>query len=426
MSVVFDRRHTDELMSFVSASPTSYHAVARTAKMLAAAGFTALSESEAWDDTSGGHYVIRDGAVIAWYVPETATATTGFRIMGAHTDSPHLRVKPIPDTGAEGWRQIAVEVYGGVPRDTWLDRDLGVSGRLVTRDGTQHLVTVNEPLLRVPRVAIHLDRKVNEGQILDAQSHMTPIWGLGEPEEGELIDFLADRASLDAEEITGWDLAVHDTQAPAYLGRERELLACPRLDNLSSVHAGAAALIAAAEEPGDHIAVLAAFDHEECGSESRSGAGGPFLETILRRILDARGADLQDTARAFADSVVMSSDTTHAVHPNYADRHEPGHMPVAGGGPVIKVNANLRYATDGPGRAIFAAACAKAGVASQTFVNNNALPCGTTIGPITAARLGITTVDIGMAILSMHASRELCAADDPGQLAAVLAAFATE
>lgn len=425
MSVVFDRRHTDELMSFVSSSPTSYHAAAKAAELLAQAGFTRLHEADVWDDRPGGRYVIRDGAVIAWFTPETTTATTGFRIMGAHTDSPHLRVKPKPDTGAEGWRQVAVEVYGGVPRDTWLDRDLGVSGRLVTTDGTEHLVTVNEPLLRVPRVAIHLDRKVNDGQVLDAQSHMTPIWGLGEPAEGDLVAFLAERASLTATDVVGWDLAVHDTQPPAYLGRDGELLACPRLDNLSSVHAGVAALRAAAAEPGEHVAVLAAFDHEECGSESRSGAGGPFLQTTLNRILAARGAGVQDTARALADSVVMSSDTTHAVHPNYADRHEPGHQPVAGGGPVMKVNANLRYASDGPGAAVFAAACAKAGVPAQTFVNNNALPCGTTIGPITAARLGILTVDVGMAILSMHAIRELCAATDPPQLAAVLAAFAT-
>ncbi|MGH8876104.1 MAG: M18 family aminopeptidase [Stackebrandtia sp.] len=426
MPAAFDRRHTDELMSFVASSPTSFHAAARAGEQLAAAGFTPLSETEDWDGAPGGRYVIRDGAIIAWFAPENATATTGFRVIGAHTDSPHLRVKLNPDTSAHGWRQIAVELYGGVPRDTWLDRDLGVSGRLVTEDGEQHLVSVDEPLLRVPRLAIHLDRKVNDGQVLDAQSHMTPIWGLGEAEEGELIAYLAERTGLEPTRITGWDLSVHDTQPPAYLGRDKELLACPRLDNLSSVHAGVVALCAAAADPGEHIAVFAAFDHEECGSESRSGAAGPFLETTLKRILAARGADVQDTSRAFADSVVMSSDTTHAVHPNYADRHEPGHLPIAGGGPVLKANANLRYASDGPGRAVFTAACERAGVPYQTFVNNNALPCGTTIGPITATRLGIRTVDIGIAILSMHAIRELCAADDPAQLAAVLAAFAAE
>jgi aspartyl aminopeptidase len=419
----FDRRHTDDLMSYVAASPTPYHAVSEAAARLTAAGFRELAETDAWDDAPGGRYVIRAGGLIAWHVPDTAAPATGFRVMGAHTDSPALHVKPIPDTGAAGWRQVAVEVYGGVPRDTWLDRDLGVAGRLITRDGQRHLVSVDEPLLRLPRLAIHLDRQVNEGQVLDAQTHMTPIWGLGEPDEGDLLSFVAERAGLTATDVAGWDLRLFDVQRPAYLGRDAELLACARLDNLVSVHAGVAALLTAAHAPGAHIPVLAAFDHEESGSESFSGAGGPFLDTVLRRILAARGADVQDTARAFADSIVMSSDTGHAVHPNYPERHEPGHQPVAGGGPMLKVNANQRYATDGAGQAVFAAACERAGVPGQIYVNRNSLPCGTTIGPITAARLGVLTVDIGIAILSMHSARELCGAADPPQLAAVLAAF---
>ena len=421
----FDRRHTDDLMSYVSAAVTPYHAVAEVTRRLDEAGFTALSETDTWTARPGGHYVVRAGSVIAWYVPDGAGAATGFRVMGAHTDSPNLRVKPIPDTGEAGWRQVAVEVYGGVPRDTWLDRDLGVSGRLITRDGAAHLVSVAEPLLRLPRLAIHLDRQVNEGQVLDAQQHMTPLWGLGEPVDGQLIGHLADRAGLAAADITGWDLALHDVQPPAYLGAQHDLLACPRLDNLVSVHAGLAALLAAATDSTTrHIPVLAAFDHEECGSESYSGAVGPFLDTVLRRICAAAGGGVDDTARAFADSVVMSSDTGHAVHPNYVERHEPGHHPMAGAGPILKVNVNQRYATDGAGRAVFAAACDRAGVDWQTYVNRNSLPCGTSIGPITAARLGILTVDIGIAILSMHSARELAGADDPPRLAAVLAAFA--
>ncbi|HZE38062.1 MAG TPA: M18 family aminopeptidase [Stackebrandtia sp.] len=423
-SLSFDRRHTDGLMSFVAASPTPFHAVAEAARLLERAGFTELSETERWDAGSGGRYVIRAGALMAWFVPEGADVTRGFRVIGAHTDSPNLRVKPAPDTGSAGWRQVAVEIYGGVPHDTWLDRDLGLAGRLVTRGGKTHLVNIDEALLRVPRLAIHLDRQVNNGQVLDAQEHMIPLWGMGKPSDGELIAHVAQHAGLDPAEVTGWDLALHDVQPPAYLGRDRELLACPRLDNLSSVHAGVAALSAIAERPGDRIAVLAAFDHEECGSESFSGAAGPFLETVLRRLVAACGGDPQDAARAFADSVVASSDTSHSVHPNYVDRHEPGHHPMAGGGPLLKFNASQRYATDGVGRAIFTEACERAGVPMQTFVNRNSLPCGTTIGPITATRLGILTLDVGIPILSMHAVRELCAAADPAYLAAALTEFA--
>ncbi|GAA4922397.1 aspartyl aminopeptidase [Stackebrandtia albiflava] len=424
--IAFDRRHTDDLIEFAAAATSPYHAAAEAAAILSEAGFTALSERDAWDDSPGGRYVVRGGALIAWVVPDTATRTTGFRVFGAHTDSPTLKVKPTPDTGGSGWRQIAVEIYGGVPRDTWLDRDLGVSGRLVTRDGETHLARIDRPLLRVPRLAIHLDRQVNEGQVLDAQTHMTPLWGLGEPHEGELIAVVAEAAGVDADEVTGWDLMVHDVQRPAYLGRDGELLACPRLDNLVSVHAGARALAALTGRPLTHIPVLAAFDHEESGSESSTGAAGPFLETVLHRVLAVRGASVEDTARAFADSVVMSSDTGHSIHPNYPERHEPGDPPIAGGGPILKVNVNQRYATDGLGRAVFAAACERAGVPWQTYVNRNSLPCGTTIGPITAARLGILTVDVGIPILSMHSARELCAADDPARLAAVAAAFLSD
>lgn len=422
----FDRSHCDDLITYVSESPSPYHAVDAAAARLRQAGFAQVAESDAWDDRPGGKFTIRAGSLVAWHVPESVSAASGFRVFGAHTDSPNLRVKPNPDTGAAGWRQVAVEIYGGVPRDTWLDRDLGLSGRLITADGAAHLVAVDEPMLRVPRLAIHLDREVNEGQVLDAQNHMTPVWGLGEPETGELIEFLAPLAGLPAEEVAGWDLMVHDVQPPAYLGKDRDLLASPRLDNLVSVHAGIAALIRAADSPGDNIAVLAAFDHEECGSDSYSGAGGPFLDTVLRRILAARGADVQDAARAFAGSVVMSSDTGHAVHPNYVDRHEPGHHPVAGGGPILKTNVNQRYATDGAGRAAFVAACERAGVDWQSYVHRNSLPCGTTIGPITATRLGILTVDVGIAILAMHASREMCGAADPPDLAAVAQAFLCE
>ena len=422
--VAFDRGHTDDLIAYLQASPSPYHAVASSAERLEKAGFVQVEETAAWEGTPGARYLIRGGALIAWYVPEGATPATPFRIVGSHTDSPNLRVKPIPDTGADGWRQVAVEIYGGVPLNTWLDRDLGLSGRLVLRDGTTRLVQLDEPLLRVPQLAIHLDRGVNEGMTLDKQRHLTPVWGLGRVHEGSLIEYVALAAGLEPYQVVGWDLMVHDIQPPSYLGRDRELLAAPRLDNLLSVHAGTAALAAvagAADLP--YIPVLAGFDHEENGSESDTGAQGPLLGTVLERSVFARGGTLEDRARALAGTVCLSSDMGHAVHPNYSERHEPGHHPVPNGGPILKVNVNNRYATNGVGRAVFAAACDRAGVPWQTFVSHNSMPCGTTIGPITAARLGIATVDCGIAALSMHSARELCGADDPFLLASVLKAF---
>ncbi|OQQ17348.1 M18 family aminopeptidase [Streptomyces sp. M41(2017)] len=422
----FDRGHTDDLMSFLAAGPTPYHAVATAAERLEKAGFRQVAETDAWDATSGGKYVLRGGAIVAWYVPEGAEPHTPFRIVGAHTDSPNLRVKPLPDTGAHGWRQVAVEIYGGPLLNSWLDRDLGLAGRLSLRDGSTRLVNIDRPLLRVPQLAIHLDRSVStDGLKLDKQRHLQPIWGLGDPREGDLIAFLEDEAGLPAGEVTGWDLMTHSVERPAYLGRDKELLAGPRMDNLLSVHAGTAGLAAVATtDTGlSYIPVLAAFDHEENGSQSDTGADGPLLGGVLERSVFARGGSYEDRARAFAGTVCLSSDTGHAVHPNYAERHDPTHHPRVNGGPILKVNVNNRYATDGSGRALFAAACEKAGVPFQSFVSNNSMPCGTTIGPITAARHGIRTVDIGVAILSMHSARELCGADDPFLLTNALVAF---
>ncbi|MFE1289522.1 M18 family aminopeptidase [Streptomyces sp. NPDC058751] len=422
----FDRGHTDDLMSFLTASPTPYHAVATAAERLEKAGFRQVAETDAWEGTSGGKYVLRGGAIIAWYVPEGAEPHTPFRIIGAHTDSPNLRVKPLPDSGAHGWRQVAVEIYGGPLLNSWLDRDLGLAGRLSLRDGSTRLVNIDRPLLRVPQLAIHLDRSVtSDGLKLDKQRHLQPVWGLGDAREGDLISFLEEESGLPAGEVTGWDLMTHSIEPPAYLGRDNELLAGPRMDNLLSVHAATAALAAAAAADSalSYIPVLAAFDHEENGSQSDTGADGPLLGGVLERSVFARGGSYEDRARAFAGTVCLSCDTGHAVHPNYAERHDPTHHPRAGGGPILKVNVNNRYATDGSGRAVFAAACERAGVPFQSFVSNNSMPCGTTIGPITAARHGIRTVDIGVAILSMHSARELCAADDPFLLTNALVAF---
>ncbi|MFL6112110.1 MAG: M18 family aminopeptidase [Catenulispora sp.] len=426
---IFDRAHTDDLLTFLAASPTPYHAVANGAARLDAAGFRQLRQAAAWDTAgTGGFYVIRGAALIAWYLPEGAAPHAGFRIVGGHTDSPNLRVKPRPDTGSAGFRQVGVELYGGPLLNSWLDRDLGLAGRLVLRGGDATLVHVDRALMRVPQLAVHLDRGVNDnGLLLDKQQHLTPVWGLGTVEDGALVEFAAKEAGVAAGDVLGWDLMLHDVTPPTYLGRDQEMIAGPRMDNLVSVHAGVQALLAATQTGsglGAAIPVLAAFDHEETGSESDTGAGGPLLGNVLSRIVQSQLAgSTDDLARAMAASVCMSSDMSHAVHPNYPERHEPGHRPALNRGPALKVNVNQRYATDGLGRAIWADVCERAGIPSQFFVSKNSMPCGTTIGPITAAKLGVTTFDVGITALSMHSARELGGADDPFLLASAAAVF---
>ncbi|MEE4491124.1 M18 family aminopeptidase [Streptomyces sp. BE230] len=431
MTPVPHRSHADDLLSFIRASPSPYHAVASAAQRLEKAGFRELRGTDDWTGTTGGSFVVRGGALIAWYAPEGTPSHTPFRIIGTHTDSPNLRIKPTPDTGSAGWRQIAVEIYGGVPLNTWLDRDLGISGRLALRGPggrtDSRLVQIDEPLLRVPQLAIHLDRSVNDGLALDRQRHIAPVWSLGAAEEGALLRRVAAAAEAEPDEVLGWDLMLHDIQPPGYLGAEREFVVASRLDNLVSVHAGVTALAAAAtaaEEPV-YIPVLAAFDHEEVGSGSDTGAQSPLLENILSRSVKARGGSSEDWSRALAGAFCVSADMAHAVHPNYAERHDPDHRPLPNSGPTVKVNVNQRYATDSTGIAVFASACERAGAPWQPFVSNNAMPCGTSIGPLTAARLGVQTVDVGVPGLSMHSARELCGAQDPGHLAAILGAFVT-
>ncbi|MDO9398744.1 MAG: M18 family aminopeptidase, partial [Herbiconiux sp.] len=360
-----------------------------------------------------------------------AAAATPFRILGAHTDSPGFKLKPKPTVGSQGWLQAGVEVYGGPLLNSWLDRELELAGRVVTTDGEEHLVRTG-PLLRIPQLAIHLDRDVNNGLTLDKQRHTVPVYGVGELAQADLLAVIAERAGLGgADEIAGYDLLTADTAAPARFGLDEVLFAAGRMDNLSSVHAGLVALLGAATQAEPHasdpdapsILVLAAFDHEELGSESRSGASGPFLEEVLGRIAAGLGAGPEERARSLAGSWCLSSDAGHAVHPNYPERHDPANRPVAGGGPLLKINANQRYATDAHGAALWRRACAAAGVATQEFVSNNAIPCGSTIGPLTATRLGIRTVDVGAPLLSMHSARELAHVDDLHALSRAIEAF---
>lgn len=414
--------HITDLGAYIGASPSSFHAVHEAARRLNTAGFTRLKEHSEWPAGAGNCYVIRDGALIAWVVPESATPTTGFHILGAHTDSPSFKLKPKPSIGRHGWLQAGVEVYGGPLLNSWLDRELCLAGRLVTLDGEEHLVATG-PMLRFPQLAIHLDRQVTDSLKLDKQQHMNPIWGIGDPSEADLLGVLAARAGLRAEDIGGYDVVVADTQDGRVFGTQDEFFAAGRMDNLSSVHAGLEALISVAGAKDGPIAVVAAFDHEEIGSASRAGAAGPILEDILRRISDGLDAGSSDRSRALAKSVCVSADAGHAVHPNYAERHDPTNHPLLNGGPLLKINANQRYATDAHGAALWARLCAEADVPYQEFVSNNVMPCGSTIGPLTATRLGIRTVDVGIALLSMHSARELCGVEDPYRLAQVTERF---
>ncbi len=408
-----------DLIDFLDRSPSPWHAVQSTIARLD--GFTALDENDEWSEIPLRGFVVRDGAVIAWSIPDGVPPRTGFRIGGAHTDSPGLRVKPRPDVDMVGWKQLGVEVYGGILNNTWLDRDLGVAGRLVTSDGREVLVDVAEPIARVPKLAVHLDRGVNDnGLLLDRQQHLTPVWGVGRATPGEFASWIGERAGLD-EPPAWWDLCLYDVQGAAVVGADSSMLTSARLDNQLSCWAAARALAAA--EPADHIAVIVLNDHEEVGSASRTGAQGPFLETVLRRLVDGRGGSHDDWHRALADSACVSADNAHAIHPNYPERHEPEHHPIVNAGPAIKVNANQRYATSATTAALFQRACETAGVPWQVFVSRNNMPCGSTIGPVTATRLGIDTVDVGVPQLSMHSARELCGVDDPLHLAAALGAF---
>ncbi|MFS0866597.1 M18 family aminopeptidase [Microbacterium sp. 179-B 1A2 NHS] len=418
--------HADDLADLVAASPSSFHAAAEVARRLVAGGFQPLAEADAWPAQPGGRFlVVRDGAVIAWVVPTDAGPATGAHIFGAHSDSPAFKLKPRPTTGSLGWLQAGVEVYGGPLLNSWLDRELRLAGRLVLDDGSSVLAATG-PLLRLPQLAIHLDREVNDGLALDRQRQTQPVWGLGESDSADLLGELAAEAGVDAARIRGYDVVTADAARGAVFGHDDVFFASGRLDDLASVHAGVVALERAADGfDAPHIAMLAVLDHEEVGSATRSGAAGPFLADVLERVQLSLGADREQQLRSLASSWCVSSDVGHAVHPNYPDKHDPVVQPRLGSGPILKINANQRYATDGRGAAAWNGWCAAAGVGSQEFVSNNAVPCGSTIGPITATRLGIATVDVGIPILSMHSARELAGVSDLADLARVAEVFFT-
>ncbi len=401
-----------DLMSYLDASPSHWHATLSSAAVLRAAGFEELQLDQSWVDVPSKGFVIRGAALVGWSRDEGANATAPLRIVGAHTDSPGLRIKPRPDVGGYGWKQLSVEVYGGALLNSWLDRDLGVAGQVVTRDGARP-IAVREALARVPQLAIHLDRDVNErGLILDKHSHLIPVWGVGSPAAGEFNAWVAEQVGVKAGDITGWDLCLFDVTLASRLGADGDLLAAGRLDNQLSCWAATSALCAASSSTVG-TAVIALFDHEEVGSESAAGAAGPLLEHVLERLALAGGASRADYLAQLAASSCVSSDNAHSVHPNYPERHEAGHRPVVNQGLAIKLNHNQRYSTTAASSTMLQRVFDAADVPWQLFVSRNNMPCGSTIGPITATRLGIETVDVGVPQLSMHSARELCGTKDP-------------
>jgi aspartyl aminopeptidase len=426
-----------DLLTFIDRSPTPYHAVVECRRRLEAAGFERLDERDPWSLEPGDRRsVVRgDGSLVAFEVGSLPPAQAGFRLVGAHTDSPNLRLKPRADLVAHGYRQLAVEPYGGVLLHTWLDRDLSLAGRVSVRaeDGVRTvLLDFARPLLRVPNLAIHLQRELAEqGLKLDPQRHMVPLMGLEDaPDVLELIagELRAQGiAEVSVERILGFDLMAYDTQASGISGARGEFIHAPRLDNLASCHAAVTALIGpegGRRRPAPFTRAVVLYDHEEVGSRSAQGAAGSFLADTLERVVAGfKGGEPQGLPRAMAQSMLVSADMAHAVHPNFSDRHEPGHQPVIGRGPVIKVNANQAYASDSASAAFFAWLCQQLGIVPQHFASRSDLRCGSTIGPISAARVGVSTVDVGNPLLSMHSCRELAGSADVEPMIRVLGAF---
>lgn len=414
-----------DLLQFVAASPSPFHAVAEMAQRLEESGFARLDERDAWTLAAGdARYVIRDGgSIIAMRVGRRPPSDAGVRLIGAHTDSPTLKVRPIEDIRRHGYTQIGVEPYGAPLTHTWLDRDLSLAGRIAVLDDggvTSRLVRFDRPLLRIPSLAIHLYREIREqGLKLDPQRHLVPV--LGADDAPSLRELLSEACGVAGDAIVGHDLVTVDTQPPAFGGVDGTAIHAPRLDNLASCHAAVSALCAATG--ADATQMIVANDHEEVGSGSAEGALGSFLEdTLLRVIEELDGPGREPATRALARSLLVSADMAHAVHPNYAERHEPDHQPRLGGGPVVKLNANQSYASDAGSVGWFVARARDAGVEPQHFVVRADMPCGSTIGPLTATRLGVQTVDVGNPTLSMHSCREQAHATDVAPMIAVLRA----
>ena len=419
---------TSDLIDYINRSPSPYHAVSETRRRLLDAGFSQLDERESWNLKPGGRaFVIRAGGTIAAFITGTlGPEESGVLMIGAHTDSPNLRVKPLPDIKNHGYVQVGVETYGGLLRSTWMDRDLSIAGRVATSKGAIHLVRFDSPLCRISNVAIHLNRTVNtDGLKLNPQKHLIPTLGLDHEDEDGLRGLLARRLNeeginAEADTLTGLELCLYDTQAGTLGGADNEFINTARLDNLASCHAALTALLDSGEAT-EHTRMIVLYDHEEVGSQSQAGAKGRFVLHLLERIAHVYGDGTpENQARTAARSLLVSADMAHAVHPNYSDNHAQQPLPKMGQGPVIKLNVNQSYATDAVGTAFFEKACQTCGFSAQRFVSRNDMGCGSTIGPISAARIGIRTVDVGNPMLSMHSCRETAGTGDVAKMIAVM------
>ncbi len=418
------------LLSYLDASPTSFHAVAETARQLDALGAVPLELADEAAPLSPGSIVyVRDaGTLIAVRLGNDTPVQGGFRMIAAHTDSPNLRIKPQPLVRSHGYLRLGVEVYGGVQVATWVDRDLGIAGRVQVRSGTGtegRLVDIRRPLCRVPTLAIHLNRTVNsEGLKLNEQTQLPAMFATDDAgdDRDPLRALLAETLDVSADSIVSWDLSLFDLTTPTLGGARDAYVFSGRLDNLASCHAGLDAFVRSSASRSSHV--LALFDHEEIGSQTVRGANSHILESVLARVSAPAGS--ADMTRAMANSWLLSADMAHAVHPSFVDKHDAEHMPKINAGPTIKQNINHRYATEDDTAAMFMLLCERAEVPMQYYVHRNDLRCGSTVGPMLSARLGVRSLDVGNPMLSMHSCREQCGAHDHPRMAKVMARFFTD
>jgi len=420
------------LMQFVQASPTPYHAVASLSAELDAAGFTRLEENARWQlERNRGYYVTRMGSsIVAFRTGDKDLSTTGINMVGAHTDSPCLKVKPLPEIIRQKYIQLGVEVYGGVLLNPWFDRDLSMAGRVDYRgkDGklAYSLVDFKKAVAVIPSLAIHLDREANEKRAINAQTYLPPVLSQSSADnkfvfKDLLQQFLVDEQGLDVDKVHAYDIRFYDVQPPALVGMEDEFITSARLDNLLSCYIGLQSLLASS---GKDASLLICTDHEEVGSVSAPGAKGPFLESVVDRIAESFAPASSEAKRHVLDnSTFYSVDNAHGIHPNFADKHDDKHGPLLNQGPVIKINGNQRYATSSETSAAFRQLCEDNAIPVQAFVVRNDMGCGSTIGPIVAGELGVKTLDIGVPTFAMHSIREMAGSKDTLYLASVLKAF---
>ena len=428
------QQHVKHLLDFIDASPSPWHAVASVETAIQKFHFVRLDETAKWQLQAGGrYYVVRDdSSIVLFVVGRKAPAESGFKIVGAHTDSPGFRIRPNGATVNDGLARLGVEIYGGPILATFTDRDLSLAGRISFLDDNKQLmhkpVRFDQPLLRLPNLAIHMNRGVNEdGLKLHKQNELPLLFAQLTAEQlpkPYFLELLAHASGIDAARILSWDLAVYDTQKGAFWGANQEFYTDSQIDNLASCHAALQALLdKTVLESAQSTLVCAFFDHEEIGSESHIGAGGSFLTDVLQRIHIATATEREDSARALAQSFLISADMAHAYQPNFPAAYDADHRVFVNKGPVIKSNANRRYSSESVSIARFIQWCEEAGVPHQRYTHRSDLPCGSTIGPIASAKLGIRSVDVGCPMWAMHSVRESAGVHDHDYMIRVLGRF---